>query len=433
MTNITQAPYITAGPGTGFVVTDSLAVSRVRYTDLLVTLSRDLQGTQGTQGSNTGVQGIQGVQGTQGWRGTQGTNGRGVTGSQGTSGSAVAQGAQGTQGRQGITGSQGTMGVQGYGHQGTNGTAVAQGAQGIQGRTGPASLALNTQILYNDNDLVIGDAALTWDKITKTITLGLGSTGGTTLIKGYYGNGAITVIGTEYSSGGPMLGYAVTPSTTATDKFVSATNYGPIQRSAYTIAGNTHKWFAGPGQTIAVGSAVTITKMMYLDSTGLTVNGNLTLNGGTFANAVPTGGIIMWSGGEVPIGWQLCDGASPTPDLRNRFIIGSGSTYSNGDTGGTKDAVVVSHTHGVTDPGHLHEIATSAGSPWDGIPVGVSANSSATDGNLDGSVRVTGYDRSTVPITISAAVTGLTVDTNGISGTNKNLPPYYALAFIMKL
>jgi len=418
MTNITQAPFITAGPGTGFVVTDSLAVSRIRYTDLLTVLSRDLRGVQGVQGSNTGVQGTIGIQGIQGWRGTQGTNGRGIIGSQGTSGSAVAQGAQGTQGRQGITGSQGTTGTQGFGNQGTNGTAVAQGAQGIQGITGPASLAINTQILYNDNESVVGDPALTWDKITKTITVGLGSTAGTTLIKGYYSNGALTVFGTEYSSGGPMLGYGVTPSTGATDAFLSATNGGPLQRAAYTIAGNTHKWFSGPGQTVAVGGAVSITKMMYLDSTGLTVNGNLTLNGGTFANAVPTGGIIMWSGGSIPSGWALCDGSNGTPDLRNRFIVGAGSSYTGGDVGGSKDAVVVSHTHSITDPGHVHN------SQYD----------NRTPGSIDytGAGSEIGGMGSPYTYPTTAAVTGITIDTNGVSGTNKNLPPYYALAFIMK-
>lgn len=417
MTNITQTPFITAGTGTGFVVTDSLAVSRVRYTDLLAILSRDLRGVQGVQGGNTGFTGPQGPQGIQGFRGTQGTNGRGVVGSQGISGSAVAQGTQGTQGRQGVAG-QGTQGIQGFGTQGTNGSAVAQGSQGIQGRTGPPSVAANTQILYNNDELVTGDSALTWDKITKTITVGLGSTAGTTLIKGYYSNGALTVFGTEYSSGGPMLGYAVTPSTTATDTLVSATNSGPLQRAAYTIAGNTHKWFSGPGQTVASGINVTVTKMMYLDNTGLTINGNLTLNGGTFANAIPTGGIIMWSGGSVPTGWVLCDGDNSTPDLRNRFIVGAGSAYTGGDTGGTKDAVVVSHTHGITDPGHAHN------SQYD----------TRTPGSIDynGAGSEIGGMGSPYTYPTTNASTGITINTAGESGTSKNLPPYYALAFIMK-
>src|SRR5690554_5897142 len=55
------------------------------------------------------------------------------------------------------------------------------------------------------------------------------------------------------------------------------------------------------------------------------------------SNVVPTGGIILWSGpiANIPAGWALCNGDNGTPDLRNRFIVGAGSTYSVGDTGGT--------------------------------------------------------------------------------------------------
>ena len=50
----------------------------------------------------------------------------------------------------------------------------------------------------------------------------------------------------------------------------------------------------------------------------------------------PSGGIVMWSGSvaSIPSGWLLCDGTNGTPDLRNRFIVGAGSTYAVGATGG---------------------------------------------------------------------------------------------------
>jgi hypothetical protein len=153
----------------------------------------------------------------------------------------------------------------------------------------------------------------------------------------------------------------------------------------------------------------------------------------------PTGGIIMWSGsvGSIPNGWVLCNGTNGTPDLRDRFVIGAGSNYAVTQTGGSKDAVVVSHTHtaSISDPGHTHDITTTAGAPWNGTPRGVSANATGTDGDLDGSVRVTGYDKSSVPIAIAPRGTGITVSnsTEGVSGTDKNLPPFFALAFIMKL
>jgi hypothetical protein len=141
-----------------------------------------------------------------------------------------------------------------------------------------------------------------------------------------------------------------------------------------------------------------------------------------------TGMIMMWSGtiATIPSGWLLCNGSNGTPDLRDKFVIGatqddSGAAKTNvtgslTQTGGSKDAIVVSHTHtaSVSDPGHTHTTAP--------------AGSSTTGGN-----RPTGTG-GTTPIATSSSTTGITVSnsTEGSSGTNQNLPPYYALAFIMK-
>lgn len=138
------------------------------------------------------------------------------------------------------------------------------------------------------------------------------------------------------------------------------------------------------------------------------------------------GMIVMWSGaiGSIPSGWNLCNGAgtlsngNPIPDLRDRFIVGSGISYSIGATGGTKDAVTVAHNHIATsivnDPGHTHSGTTS----------------SAGGGS---SLGFDGYDRNNIP---SVSVTGITVATTvssaGVSGIDQNLPPYFALAFIIK-
>jgi hypothetical protein len=144
-------------------------------------------------------------------------------------------------------------------------------------------------------------------------------------------------------------------------------------------------------------------------------------NAPTTSPAIPAGGIIIWSGatGSVPATWFLCDGTNGTPDLRDRFIIGAGNTYAVNAIGGTADAVVVTHTHTatsvVTDPGHFHTtLSTTNAPPGSSVPT------------LSG---VTTQNTST-------ATTGITVATTnanaGVSGTNANLPPYYALAYIMK-
>ncbi len=150
------------------------------------------------------------------------------------------------------------------------------------------------------------------------------------------------------------------------------------------------------------------------------------------ANAIPSGLISMWSGtiATIPTGWVLCNGSNSTPDLRNKFVIGAHSdtagvaystvTGSNTTSGGTKDAINVSHTHtatsAVTDPGHTH-VATNGPNYY--VDVGSGAFAGVQAAATTGS--------STTGITVAT-----TIDSAGSSGTNQNLPPYYALAFIMK-
>ena len=131
--------------------------------------------------------------------------------------------------------------------------------------------------------------------------------------------------------------------------------------------------------------------------------------------------ITLWSGssGSIPSGWLLCDGTNGTPDLRNSFIVGAGNSYAVGATGGSTDAIVVSHTHTatsvVTDPGHTH-----GGVQVTGGPNNVNAN--------PGYAITTGNSSSaTTDITVAT-----TVASSGSSGTGANLPPYYALCYIMK-
>jgi hypothetical protein len=65
----------------------------------------------------------------------------------------------------------------------------------------------------------------------------------------------------------------------------------------------------------------------------------------------PSGVIAWWSGSEasIPDGWVLCNGLNGTPDLRNRFVVGAGSHYAKGDSGG---ANTVTTTGTVTVAGH---------------------------------------------------------------------------------
>ena len=165
--------------------------------------------------------------------------------------------------------------------------------------------------------------------------------------------------------------------------------------------------------------------------------GAVTLTGGIAGGGfIPTGGIIIWSGASnaIPSGWLLCNRSSGTPDLRNRFVVGAGSTYAVGATGGSADAIVVSHNHTatststVTDSGHFHDM----GAIRDAGPYGTTTitNQLLEDwGSANTSTRSANTSTKTTGISVA---TSTTVASSGSSGTNANLPPYYALCYIMK-
>ena len=187
-------------------------------------------------------------------------------------------------------------------------------------------------------------------------------------------------------------------------------------------------------------------------------------------NHMPPGIIVMWNSSvaSIPAGWQLCNGTNGTPDLRDRFVIGAGSSYAVAATGGNKDAVVVSHDHtgtatvnfsGTTDAGGVH---THSGTAITESLVGTHGGDDRNAQNLSGIVsgfitdEIVGATGSgtgslltidashghTLSIGNSASHThtfssttsaSYTTNARGVSGTNANLPPYYALCYIQKM
>ncbi len=192
----------------------------------------------------------------------------------------------------------------------------------------------------------------------------------------------------------------------------------------------------------------------------------------------PRGIISKWYGAiaTIPSGWALCDGTNGTPDLRDKFIVGASTdiegasntsiTGSNTRTGGSKDAIVVSHTHTQAahahsqvahthgDYGHAHSAWTdgqgnhahttqghvsinkffySGGGGTDGIGIPYSAGAwTSESGHHAHNVGIAAGYANLATATPAIHEATPTINNTGSSGANANLPPYFALAYIMK-
>jgi hypothetical protein len=181
---------------------------------------------------------------------------------------------------------------------------------------------------------------------------------------------------------------------------------------------------------------------------------------------VPIGSIIMWGGVSIPTNWYLCDGTNGTPDLQDKFIVGKSATKAINTTGGSADAVVVSHAHtasssgfvninsGTENAAHAHTFTTStanvdhlhaytstdtsgqvAASQGGGIAVGkqTSMTGAMNQNQNHAHTGTTATESAAHYHNVSGAVSVTTaVNANGVPATNANLPPYYALAFIQR-
>lgn len=178
--------------------------------------------------------------------------------------------------------------------------------------------------------------------------------------------------------------------------------------SASPISGTGNLW--SPTQSATVLSALQV------DSSG-----NLST-----AAPVPIGAIIMWGGAvsTIPTGWALCDGTNGTPDLRSRFVVGAANVqsvmqllptgpltaYPAGTTGGEE-----AHALELSEiPSHTHNYAQNAGGP---PTVSTLIYGGQTDNPGYYPTKPTGGDSTN----------------NNATKPHNNLPPFFALAFIMKV
>ncbi|MDC1406057.1 hypothetical protein N8314_00720 [Akkermansiaceae bacterium] len=145
---------------------------------------------------------------------------------------------------------------------------------------------------------------------------------------------------------------------------------------------------------------------------------------------VPSGVISLWSGSvtTIPTGWALCNGGSGTPNLVNRFVIATGSdaggSYNVGNVGGSSTQAGTTSGSTVLTlnqiPAHNHG--------------GYKASRGYGGNHFDGTGFNEGRgnpDHDAQPIVTQGGNQGHTHSVPAIAGAN--IPPYYALAYIMKL
>jgi microcystin-dependent protein len=202
------------------------------------------------------------------------------------------------------------------------------------------------------------------------------------------------------------------------------------------------------GDGLSGGGNLTADRTLTVDGTVLRTSGGQTIDGSLTATSfvgngtIPVGGIIMWSGSiaTIPSNWSLCNGSNGTPNLQDRFVVGAGSGYGVGATGGANSVTLTvsempTHSHGgvtgTQSANHRHAMPgddqLSYGNGVGGWSVasvgnfGYDATSQSSGGN--GTMWLTGFNDSNHNHAISP---------QGNGQAHENRPPYYALAFIMR-
>lgn len=177
------------------------------------------------------------------------------------------------------------------------------------------------------------------------------------------------------------------------------------------------------------------------------VYGNIACNSLIGLGVTPIGGIAMWSGvltSNSPkinnityYNWKKCDGLTyngiKTPDLRNKFLVSIGDTYSMGNEGG-ENAVALSISQ---IPYHSHSM-NSAGNHGHTMLAGRHRGGWDSDGtnHTIGTDNRTGSGRNRKSKDLAREIDWKhthTIYNTGGGAAHENRPPYYALVYIMRV
>lgn len=283
------------------------------------------------------------------------------------------------------------------------------------------------------------------------------------------GSGSIIFKNPTFSDYGEATAFPTMVTMVDQPASTSTGRVGTFKGSVYADANRLEVTFADFGNNVKNTFTATV-----MPVTTVTDN-SLNLANTEFVHKIlPYGSIIMWYGNvdSVPLGWSLCNGSNGTPDLRDKFVVAASGNFEfdntkatttvartptnlSTSTGGTAELILpyhehastatinkTPHTHQIIDPGHTHVMTAKAGV--------VATNNLTPGGSGEGSRNCTEASSSELVKSTQLTLTGITetepADDNndlnyGISGTGTqntnlldygNVPPFYALCFIMK-
>jgi microcystin-dependent protein len=287
--------------------------------------------------------------------------------------------------------------------------------------------------------------------------------------------------------------------------FMKRTGAGTYTVDGSTYISNINNEDLGDLSNVNVPASPTFGHILKWTGSAWTAEADAGGSAGAGVDGAPAGTVSMWSGtaSSVPNGYLLCDGSAVSrvaytdlfnaigtahgsgdgsttfnlPNLRNRFVVGEGTSYALAATGGSADATLVSHSHtvdshshgdgtlsvdshshddgtlsvdshshsfsantsndthnhGITDPGHIHNVAYSNSDSGDGVIEESGTGLSGYEPTESATTGIT-INNNTHNHSVSGTTGGSAPGTNsqGSSATNANLPPYYALCYIMK-
>ena len=218
----------------------------------------------------------------------------------------------------------------------------------------------------------------------------------------------------------------------------TVTASGALSGASLTVSGAVAASGALSGGTLAVAGAATVNSLTV--ATAATANslianslivasaaitGDISAAGKFLGNGtVPLGGIIMWSGASVPSGWTLCDGVAAygqtVPDLRGRFILGGNLKGAANYTDATTGLVCTNGTYGGEAKHTLttNEMPAHAHAYGDWRDSDNFTSSADEEGSGDGVGR-----KDEARVTVTA----------GLGLAHNNMPPFYVLAYIMRV